>query len=96
MSVDGTECPIQELNPFSPIWYSHKLNDAGLRYEIGISLGTGNIVWANGPYRCGDYTDLMVFRDRLKSNLDIGEQVLAYSGYPDFSCCLKVPGLSLN
>ena len=34
VSVDGTDCPIQETSPFDPTLWSHKLNAAGLRYKV--------------------------------------------------------------
>lgn len=32
MLVDGTDIPIQEQEPFSKRWYSHKINDPSVRY----------------------------------------------------------------
>jgi len=49
---------INEQSPFSPRWYTHKLNGPGLRYDIGLNIATGDVVWAYGGYPCGSYSDL--------------------------------------
>ena len=36
ITIDGTDCEINEPSPFDRKWFSHKLRGAGLRYEIGI------------------------------------------------------------
>ena len=86
VSVDGTDCRIQEPTPFSTIWYSHKHNGAGVRYEIAVSVFTGRIVWVNGPFPCGSYSDLRIFRRNLKKMLDQNEKVIADRGYRDSKC----------
>ena len=53
MTVDGTDVMIWEPTPFSKMWYSHKFHGAELRYEIGMCIQTGDIVWVNGPFKCG-------------------------------------------
>ncbi len=40
--------------------HSHK--DAGksaLRYELGVDILAGNLVWIQGPYPAGKYTDIV-------------------------------------
>jgi DDE superfamily endonuclease len=83
ISVDGTDCPIQEPTEFSGRWYSHKFKGAGLRYEIGVCLQTGWIVWKNGPYPAGSYPDLLIARDSLYQHFPQGEMYIADSGYRD-------------
>lgn len=68
-SVDGTICAIFEPNSFIRDWYIHKLNRAGLRYEIDLSVRPVSIVWASGPQLSGTYKDVKKFRQRLKSQL---------------------------
>ena len=58
-------------------YYSHKFKGSGLRYEIGISIQKGDICWIFGPFKCGKYTDLMIFRKGLKKELGRGEKVIA-------------------
>jgi hypothetical protein len=50
VSLDGTDFRILEPGNFSSKWYSHKFNGPGIRYEIGLCIVTGHIVWANGGY----------------------------------------------
>ena len=55
VTVDGTDFRIQEPIPFNRRWYSKKFNGPALRYEVGISINTGYIVWFNGPLVCLKY-----------------------------------------
>ena len=87
--MDGTDFRIQEPSPFDPKWYSHKFKTSGLRYEVGICLTTGNIVWVNGPYACGEWPDLRITRDLLIHYLEHREMIVADKGYRDnFHRCL--------
>ena len=58
MSVDGTDCPIEKKGRR---WYSHKFKKPGVRYEVGVAIKSGDIVWINGPYPCGAYADIKIF-----------------------------------
>lgn len=69
------------MHPYDPRYKSHKFAKAGLRYEIGICIRTGDIVWVNGPYPCGAWPDIKIFRHKLKHKLAPGEQVEADNGY---------------
>jgi hypothetical protein len=83
VTVDGTDFRIFEPIPFHVKWFSHKFNGPGLRYEIGISIQTGDIVWVHGPFRCGEWPDLRIAREALIYALDPGEMYLADGGYYD-------------
>ena len=83
VTVDGTDFKINEPTPFSSKWFSHKFNHAGLRYEIGICIKTGWIVWINGPYPPGHWPDLAISRDGLNQALEPWEKFLADGGYAD-------------
>ena len=88
--MDGTDFRIAEHGkPF----YSHKFKKSGLRYEVGIALMTGKIVWINGPFPCGAWPDISIFRSSLLSHLERGERVEADDGYlgeaPEFVKCPK-------
>ena len=74
ISIDGTDCPIEEPRPFDRQMYSHKLNSAGLKYEIGVAIFSDNIVWSNGPKKCGE-SDLSTFRSSLAHELADDEAV---------------------
>ena len=81
ISADGTDFGIQEPQPFSSMWYSHKINGPGVRYEVAVCIQTGWIVWVNGPFPCGDWPDLAIARHVLHHMLDEGELYIADSGY---------------
>jgi hypothetical protein len=81
VTVDGTDFRIQEPTPFSTKWYSHKFGAAGLRYEVAVCIQTGDIVWIHGPFPCGAWPDIKIFRNRLKQALAHGEKVEADNGY---------------
>ena len=81
--MDGTDFRIQEPIPFDRKWYSHKFSGAGLRYEVGVCIQTGHIVWANGPYEAGAWSDRRISLDKIVYELDDEEMVLADGGYND-------------
>eukprot|EP00171_Calliarthron_tuberculosum_P012010 IDg12010t1 len=62
-----------------------------VRYEVAVSLEGGRIVWAHGALPCGEYSDIRIFRSRLKSMLGPLEFVIGDSGYKD-DRCIQPPG----
>jgi len=68
ISVDGTDYRLQRQHPFKR-FYSFKFKASGYRYEIAICIQTGDIVWINGPFPCGEYPDISIFRLGLKQKL---------------------------
>ena len=90
MTIDGTDCPIQEPAQFDTSYYSHKIRKAGVRYEVGVNIQTGDLVWINGPYKCGAFPDLKIFRLKLKNLLDKDEFVKADNGYRGEPKCVRV------
>jgi len=91
ITLDGTDFRIQEPTPFDPKWYSHKFKAAGVRYEVGICIQTGQIVWVNGPYPCGEWSDLRIARDRILYELRENEWIVADGGYNDAGIFFKTP-----
>ena len=98
VSVDGTDfqiqeqspfCQIQEQSPFWKGWYSHKFKGPGLRYEVGVCIATGDIVWVNGPYPAGKFSDLSIFCHVLKWMLLPFEMVEADAGYRGEPACVS-------
>lgn len=81
MTVDGTDFAICEPAPFSSRWFSHKFKGPGLRYEVAVSIIGGDIVHTNGPFPCGAWPDIKVFRSVLMNKLAPGEMVEADNGY---------------
>jgi hypothetical protein len=94
ISVDGTDFRIFNILPFWTGWYSHKFKGPGLRYEVALNIMTGDIVWINGPFPCGRYPDITIFRSALKDELEPGEMAeadLGYRGEPG-KIRLPIPG----
>ena len=100
MTVDGTDFLVQqqgaaiEGNPFGSHKYAGK---SALRYELGVSILGGDLVWIQGPYPMGKFTDITIFNKVLRHFLDPGERVEAdegYVGHPDKIVCPTNPGYS--
>ena len=95
VAVDGTDFKVNEPSPFSWKWCSHKINHAGLRYEVGICIQTGSIVWINGPYAPGHWPDINIARDCLHGALDSDELHLADGAHKDgHGWCVVPNGLN--
>ena len=81
ISVDGTDFRLPQQHP-PKRWFSHKFKCSGYRYEIAVSIQSGDIVWINGPFPCGDYPDISIFRRGLKQKLlQAREKAQADLGY---------------
>lgn len=80
MCIDGTDVPIFEPGVRSSIWWSHKFNGPGIRYEVATCIRTGDIVWFRGPFP-GNFSDREIFDTFLAKKLVPGEGVEADSGY---------------
>jgi len=81
ITIDGTDFRMREPTVFDRRWFSHKFKGPGLRYEIGVCIQTGWIVWINGPYAPGDWSDLAIARYGVATKLGPGEKYLADRGY---------------
>jgi hypothetical protein len=93
MTVDGTDFRVPQKgtatkgNAFASHKYAEK---STLRYKLGMSIQGGDLVWIQGPYPAGKYTDIKIFKKVLHHFLDPGEQVKAdkeYVGYPNKIKC---------
>ena len=82
-SIDGTAFPINEPTPFSQHWWSHKCNGPAIRYEIGLSLRTSDIVWGHGGVQPGLFNDLVLARSCVVDMFDEGESIVADAIYND-------------
>lgn len=89
MSVDGTDCRIYEPYPFNSAWFSHKFKGPGVRYEIALSIRSGRIIWAHGPFPCGAYPDVSIFEKGLAHQLEQNERVIADNGYKHPRCITR-------
>lgn len=82
-SIDGVDFKIREPRPFDESYFSHKIKSSGLRYEVALSLCSGDIVWVYGSYPCGSYSDLRLARQAYVYQVYDGERTIADRGYPD-------------
>ena len=83
MVIDGVDFEIQEprKHGFNKRWFSHKHRGPGVRYELATCVNTGDIVWYNGPFPCGKFNDLRIYRLGLKPLLMRRERVWGDKGY---------------
>lgn len=83
---DGTDLKIREPQPFNKKWYSHKFKGPGVRYEIGLSIRNGDIVWTSGSggFPCGDWADIKIARE-LYVHYAKNEKTLENRGYIQFN-----------
>ena len=81
VSNDGTDCAIKEIWPFDETIFSKKLNGPGYKYEIGICIATGVIVWVNGPFKAGRHDKTIFEEDGLLDALEDGEGAEVNNGY---------------
>jgi hypothetical protein len=94
MTVDGTDFRVPQKrtatkgNTFASHKYAGK---STLRYELGVSIMGGYLVWIQGPYPAGKYTDIKIFNKVLHHFLDPGEQVEADEGYVGHPNKIKCP-----
>jgi len=93
MTINGTDFRIPQKgaakkgNAFASHKYAGK---STLRYVLGVDILVGNLVWIQGPYPAGKYSDIAIFNGVLTFFLEPGERVEAdkgYSGYPDKIKC---------
>lgn len=79
--MDGVDFEIFEPTPFDKKWFSFKHNGPGLRYEIGVAIKNGHIVWAHGGVPPGEYNDLKLASELFVHMMDKGEKCVADKGY---------------
>lgn len=96
VTVDGTDFRIREQKPFWSGWYSHKFKGPGLRYEVAVSIQSGDIVRVNGPFPFGHWPDIKIFRLDLMHELLEGERVEADKGYRGEPQAVALPGEELE
>jgi hypothetical protein len=51
---------------------SHKFNQAGVDYKLGLSVFENRFVWMNGPYPAAE-SGIQILRDLYKSRLKYNE-----------------------
>jgi hypothetical protein len=99
MTVDGSDFhfPQKRVAKKGNAFGSHKYpGKSTLHYELGIGILAGNLVWIQGPYPAGKYTDIKIFNKVLHNFLQPGEQVEADKGYRGHPDKIKCPGNDAN
>jgi hypothetical protein len=94
ISVDGVHCHVNEpRHPTlskNPKYYSHKSGQAGVDYELGISVFENRLVWMNGPYKASVH-DITIFRDKLMAKIPAGKKVIGDKGYRGEKAIISTP-----
>lgn len=90
VSVDGTDCRIEEPRPFNKSWFSQKFRGPAVKYEVALDVLTGRCVWINGPFQ-GSKNDLTIFRQGLKHLIPPGKYAIADKGYKGEPTCISFP-----
>ena len=87
--MDGTDflCMPPNDGDCRRSWWSHKFKKPAVRYEVCVSIQSGDIVWVNGPWRAGRYPDISIFRegglkDLLEASDERAKADLGYCGEP--------------
>jgi hypothetical protein len=99
MTINGTDFRIPQTgaaitgNAFGSHKYAGK---SALRHEIGVSILRGDLVWINGPYPAGAWTDIKTFNKVIRHFLEPGEHVEANSGYVGAADKIKCPNDPCN
>jgi len=81
--LDATECPIQRPHHWyvQSLYYSGKKKRHTIKYEIGIHLLTGRIVWIAGPIPGSTHDITLCRRSGILTMLLPGEFIMADKGY---------------
>eukprot|EP00804_Cyclotella_cryptica_P014725 CCRYP_019938-RA/>CCRYP_019938-RA protein AED:0.15 eAED:0.15 QI:0/0/0/1/0/0/2/0/180 len=88
VTIAGTDMPVQ--HKFDPKFCSHKFRSNRLKYEVGVCIQSGNIVWVNGPFRGGE-NDLNIACQAVISALEDRGMVEADGGYAGKEFYIKIP-----
>jgi hypothetical protein len=94
MIVNGTDFHVTQKGTVTKenAFASHKyVGKSTLRYELGMSILGGDLVWIQGPYPMGKFTNIKVFNNVLHHFLDPGDQIEANEGYVGHPTKIKCP-----
>jgi hypothetical protein len=99
MSVDGTDfrIPQKGITKKGNAFGSHKYaGKSALCYKLGVDILAGILVWIQGPYPAGKYTNINIFNKVLRNFFEPGERVEADEGYCSHPDKIKCPGNNVN
>jgi len=83
VSVDGTDFKVNEPRPLNPGFCSHKFKHATVRCEVGVAIQHPSVVWLNGPFPAGTWSDCRIAMNWLDHALLPGEMHVADGGHRD-------------
>eukprot|EP01118_Nematostelium_gracile_P017052 TRINITY_DN7174_c0_g1_i2.p1 TRINITY_DN7174_c0_g1~~TRINITY_DN7174_c0_g1_i2.p1 ORF type:complete len:163 (-),score=20.18 TRINITY_DN7174_c0_g1_i2:166-654(-) len=80
--IDGTKCKLNRPNEeIQELFYSGKKKMHTMKYEVGVSIDLGHIIWISGPYP-GKVHDSTMYKDGgIGDHLIPNELVLGDKGY---------------
>lgn len=84
------EDPRDRHLPYDRKWYCYKFGSAGVRYLITTCIQTGLLVAIHGPFPCGLWPDIKIYKKYLKPKLEPNELVESDRGFPDKT--VRAPG----
>jgi hypothetical protein len=99
MSINGTNFWIPQAGKVTTgNWFaSHKYAfKSALCYKIGVSILGGDLVWIQGPYPAGRFTNINIFNKVLQYFLEPGKRVEADNGYVGATGKIKCPDNPCN
>ena len=99
MSINGTNFWIPQTGEAKTgsAFASHKYSfKSALHYEIGVSIIGGDLVWIQGSYPAGLFTDIVIFNKVLCHFLEPSEQVEADNIYVGAADKIKCPDNPCN
>jgi DDE superfamily endonuclease len=83
-TIDGTHCKILEPRKHpSKGWFSYKQGGPAFAYEICTAIYHQKIIWVNGPFRPGEYNDILMARAQngILTMIPDGKKVMGDNGY---------------
>ncbi len=90
VTLDGTDMPVEMK--FSEKFMSHKFKGNGLKYEVGVCIATGHVVWVHGPSQAGE-NDITLAQRAFVSFLNDDEMTVGDSGFRGEMQRIKTPDL---
>ncbi len=99
MPIDGTDFRIPQTGKATTSnWFaSHKyVGKSALRYKIWVNILGGDLVWIQGPYPAGQFTNIKNDKKVLRQFLKTGKCIEADKGYLGAANEIKCPNNSCN
>jgi hypothetical protein len=81
LTLDCTDCMINEPYPFLPKWVSQKFKMPGVKYEVAIAIYSNNICWCNRPFPAST-NESRILSERLGKELPVDEPIIEVDSGP--------------